>query len=218
MDDDIQTRLKETSQICLDAYVAWEGKKKDTKAQEELHSAIHELRKVSSRLEIELAISEKRLFFRTSKEQFSLPMSYYQYPNYMNFLSRLNDDDVSRLEVDRKLMIESLERISIFNTDSNRCTYFMLNTGETVLYSQGQEMGTATESLESVFSGELDKIAFPTKNLIDILNHFNSDKVKFALTGQEAPCGITGEDDPDYQVILMPMMIQEETYYTEDEA
>ncbi|XPV76180.1 MAG: DNA polymerase III subunit beta [Desulfovibrio sp.] len=177
-----------------------------------------ELKKWLTSDEIELAISEKRLFFRTSKEQFSLPMSYYQYPNYMNFLSRLNDDDVSRLEVDRKLMIESLERISIFNTDSNRCTYFMLNTGETVLYSQGQEMGTATESLESVFSGELDKIAFPTKNLIDILNHFNSDKVKFALTGQEAPCGITGEDDPDYQVILMPMMIQEETYYTEDEA
>lgn len=59
MDDDIQTRLKETSQTCLDAYGAWEGKKKDTKAQEELHAAIHELRKVSSRLEIELAISER---------------------------------------------------------------------------------------------------------------------------------------------------------------
>lgn len=59
MDDDIQTRLKETSKTCLDAYVAWEGKKKDTKAQEDLHAAIHELRKVSSRLEIELAVSER---------------------------------------------------------------------------------------------------------------------------------------------------------------
>ena len=57
--EDIQTRLKETSQTCLDAYLAWEGKKQDAKAQEELHTAIHELRKVSSRLEIELAISER---------------------------------------------------------------------------------------------------------------------------------------------------------------
>ena len=57
--EDIQTRLKEASKNCLEAYVAWEGQKKDSKAQEELHSAIHELRKVSSRLEIELAISER---------------------------------------------------------------------------------------------------------------------------------------------------------------
>ncbi len=59
MEEDIQTRLKETSQNCLDAYLAWEEKKQDPKAQEALHAAIHELRKVSSRLEIELAISER---------------------------------------------------------------------------------------------------------------------------------------------------------------
>ena len=38
------------------------------------------------------------------------------------------------------------------------------------------------------------------------------------LTGAEAPCGISGESDPEYLVILMPMMIQEETYYSEDNA
>ncbi len=57
--EDIQTRLQETSQNCLKAFAEWEGKKKDRKAQEDLHSAIHELRKVSSRLEIELAMSER---------------------------------------------------------------------------------------------------------------------------------------------------------------
>lgn len=59
MDSNIQTRLKEASQNCLDAFVGWENKKQDSKAQEALHAAIHELRKVSSRLEIELAMSER---------------------------------------------------------------------------------------------------------------------------------------------------------------
>jgi len=59
MDSNIQERLKETSQNCLEAIISWEDKKKDPKAQEELHVAIHELRKVSSRLEIELAMSER---------------------------------------------------------------------------------------------------------------------------------------------------------------
>ena len=59
MDSNIQERLKETSQNCLDAFVNWDSQKKDKQAQEELHAAIHELRKVSSRLEIELAMSER---------------------------------------------------------------------------------------------------------------------------------------------------------------
>lgn len=57
--DEIHTRLRDTSQNCLKAYEEWVGKKKDQKAQEALHSAIHELRKVSSRLEIELAVNER---------------------------------------------------------------------------------------------------------------------------------------------------------------
>lgn len=179
-----------------------------------------ELKKWLTADEIELNISEKRLFFRTGdgQETFSLPLSYYQYPNYNNFLSKLGEDNVSRLQVDRAEMINSLERISIFNTDSNRCTHLMLQPSEVVLYSQGQETGTATESMESQYSGDMERIAFPTKNLIEILSHFGSQNVEMVLTGSEAPCGITGPDDADYQVILMPMMIQEETYYTEEDA
>lgn len=59
MDSDIQTRLKDTAEKCLDAYMTWDTKKKDKKAQEELHATIHAARKVLSRLEIELAMSER---------------------------------------------------------------------------------------------------------------------------------------------------------------
>lgn len=57
--DDIQERLKETSQNCISSYEKWAGNKKDRPSAESLQEAIHELRKVSSRLEIELAISER---------------------------------------------------------------------------------------------------------------------------------------------------------------
>ncbi len=68
------------------------------------------------------------------------------------------------------------------------------------------------------FSGDLKKIAFPTRNLIEILNHFQSEKVTFRLTGAEGPCGVIGADDSDYQVIIMPMKIVEETYYSEEDG
>jgi DNA polymerase-3 subunit beta len=179
-----------------------------------------ELKKWLTADEIELAISDKRLFFRTGdqRETFTLPLSYYQYPNYQNFLAKLGDPDVSTLEVNRLEMVDALSRVALFNTDSNRCAYFKFDGSEVLVSAQGQETGMAQESLNATFSGDMQRIAFPTRNLIDILNHFNSDTVKFTLTGTEAPCGVSGSDDKDYKVIVMPMMIQEETYYTEENA
>ncbi len=58
-DTTIENRLRDTSSACIDAYVAWESNRKDAAASKELHSTVHELRKVASRLEIELAVSER---------------------------------------------------------------------------------------------------------------------------------------------------------------
>ncbi|WP_243439411.1 DNA polymerase III subunit beta [Fundidesulfovibrio soli] len=178
-----------------------------------------ELKKWLTADEIELAISQKRLFFRTQdqRETFSLPLSYFQYPDYKSFVGKLSTPGVSELQAEKGALSEALDRISIFNTDNNRCTYFQLETpGQLTLQSQGNDTGAATESMEAGFAGELKKIAFPTRDLLEILGHFHSPKVRFTLTGAEGPCGITGEDDADYLVIIMPMKIVEETYYSEE--
>tara|TARA_B100002003_G_scaffold38246_1_gene33829 strand:- start:324 stop:719 length:396 start_codon:yes stop_codon:yes gene_type:complete len=59
MSQEIKDRLKTTSEACLKCYEAWVENDKDLKVREALQDAIHELRKVSSRLEIELAVSER---------------------------------------------------------------------------------------------------------------------------------------------------------------
>jgi len=56
---DIEQRLKETSDDCLKSFKAWNDNKKSADNREALQDAIHELRKVASRMEIELAISER---------------------------------------------------------------------------------------------------------------------------------------------------------------
>ncbi|MFW5721955.1 MAG: DNA polymerase III subunit beta [Desulfohalobiaceae bacterium] len=176
-----------------------------------------ELRKWLSGNEIHFNIDQKRLFFtnQAQNEIFSLPLSYYEYPKYQNFLSRF-DASVSSMDVDRDELVDSLERVSLFNTDNQRCSYFVFDQSELVLYSQGQDTGEATELLSIAFTGELNKIAFPTRNLIEILAHFDSSGVRFDFTGQDGPCRITGDKDADYMVIVMPMQITEETYYTEE--
>ncbi len=57
--DEIQTRLTEISEKCVQSYEAWRKGMSDEALRETLQENIHELRKVASRLEIEIAMSER---------------------------------------------------------------------------------------------------------------------------------------------------------------
>lgn len=57
--DDIGQRLRDSSDQCMVSYATWSKAKRDTAAREALLEAVHELRKVAARLEIEIAASER---------------------------------------------------------------------------------------------------------------------------------------------------------------
>ncbi|NBX66064.1 MAG: hypothetical protein EBQ96_03605 [Proteobacteria bacterium] len=58
--DEIKQRLSASSDACIKAYEAWRAKTGDHSAREALQEAVHELRKVAARLEIELAVSDRK--------------------------------------------------------------------------------------------------------------------------------------------------------------
>ncbi len=181
---------------------------------------LSEMKKWLGTDEIDVNINDKRLFLRTAdkKESLSLPLSAYQYPDYSTFLARLEADGNATLNLGRADVQDALQRIAIFNSDSNRCTYFALTAKEAILTAAGQEVGSATETLDVEYAGTIDKIAFPTNNLLSILDHFASQKLTFTLTGAEGPCGIRGNDDAEYLVIIMPMKILDDTYLSEEQV
>ena len=170
--------------------------------------------------EIELNITDKRLYLRSldGAETLSLPRAAHEYPDYNIFMSKLASEDMNPMTLARKETIEALGRILIFNTESDRCTYMDLTAGEALLSAQGQDVGSANESLEVTYNGDIKRIAFPTRNLLDVLGHFVSAKIDMMLTGSEGPCGIRGGDDADYTVIIMPMKVSETTYYSEEDV
>lgn len=58
--DEIKQRLSTSSEACIKAYEAWRAKSSDHAAREALMEAVHELRKVAARLEIDLAVSDRK--------------------------------------------------------------------------------------------------------------------------------------------------------------
>lgn len=57
--DEIEQRLREASEACIKSYGDWRKNEKDSTGRESLQDSVHELRKVASRLEIEIAVSER---------------------------------------------------------------------------------------------------------------------------------------------------------------
>jgi DNA polymerase-3 subunit beta len=176
-----------------------------------------ELRKWLPNEELRFTVNDKRLFFTNHKQNeiFSLPVSYDRFPKYELFLTYF-ENETSTMALDKDELLESLERLSIFNTETQRCSYFVFDDQELVIYSQGQDTGEATESIPMDFQGHLDKIVFPTKNLIEVLHHFESDLIRFEFTKNDGPCKVSGDEDPGYVVVIMPVEIKEETYYTDE--
>jgi DNA polymerase-3 subunit beta len=178
---------------------------------------VHELRKWLNGDEIMLNISDRRFHLCTGSgsETMSVPRSHLTYPDYLHFLASLSGEDVARLEIDRKECQEALDRLSLFNSEEP-CTYFKFSPESLTLTAQSQETGSATENLDVRYSGGLERIAFHTRNLLEVLAHFQAGKLHLVLTGEEGPCGVTGDEDAGYTVLIMPMTIGKSVYYTEE--
>ena len=177
---------------------------------------VAELRKWLGSDEIMLNVSERRFHVRTlaGDETLSIPRSSnFTYPDYDAFMSRLESGDISKLDLDRKETIDSLDRLLIFETTG---VCFTLNPHSVELTAKGHEIGQAAEQIEQEYEGSLKTITFPPRDLMEILGHFQSGSIHYTFTGAEGPCGITGPEDADYMVILMPMKVAETTYYTEE--
>lgn len=57
--DKMKERLQAGAENCIKQYEAWRKKESDSEAREALRESIHELRKIASRLDIEMAVSER---------------------------------------------------------------------------------------------------------------------------------------------------------------
>ncbi len=184
---------------------------------------ISELRKWLGSDEIMLNISERRFHIRTGNgtETLSLPRSpNFTYPDYTVFMSRLESGEISCLSLDRREAIDVFDRLLVFaptGGNSIPSTLFRMSPDHIEFFAQGNDTGSANEQIEQEYGGSLKNISFPTKDLMEILSHFQSSTVQFTFTGEEGPCSIKGKDDADYIVILMPMKIEESSYYTEQE-
>ncbi len=130
-----------------------------------------------------------------------------QYPDY----NRLLPSEFERtITVERKPLIEVLERIGVFAAQKNDILKFSLSKSEQTLRisTEAPDVGSGQEALPIQFSGDDIDIAFNVKYLLDALKVINTQDVKISMNGATQPVVLQPLGAMQLRYLVMPVQIR----------
>ncbi|WP_373480049.1 DNA polymerase III subunit beta [Geminocystis sp.] len=157
---------------------------------------------------VSLYVDEGQIVFELDNQSLTSRRLDGAYPNYNQLIPKTFE---RFMVVDRKMLINSLERVSVFADGKNNMVKFNLiaNTNELILSVEARELGNAKEAVNVEITGDDFQIGFNIKYLMDGLKAINSDNIKFSLNGATQPVIINPLSGVDMTYLIMPVQIKE---------
>jgi DNA polymerase-3 subunit beta len=130
------------------------------------------------------------------------------YPNYNQLIPR----NFSRtMVIERKRLIESLERVGVLADQKNNMVRFRINSDDDVvtLVVEAKELGTAKESIPVQITGESLEIGFSIRYLMDGLKALPTDDIKMNFNEATQPVVINPLGGLNMTYLIMPVQIRD---------
>lgn len=174
--------------------------------------ALRELEKILSMAKdgesIALYVDEGQVVFELGQQNLTSRKLDGAYPNY----NQLIPNNFERtMIVDRKRMIESLERVSVLSDQKNNLVKFNLNPDneQVTLSVEAKELGNAKESINAEISGGNFEIGFNIRYLMDGLKALSANEIKFQLNGATQPVIATPLSGLQMTYLIMPVQLRD---------
>ncbi len=129
------------------------------------------------------------------------------YPNYRQLIPA----SFSRqLQVDRRALIAALERVAVLADQHNNVVKIVSDplAGQLLISADAQDVGSGSESLAAVVSGEAIQIAFNVRYLIDGLKAIAADQVELHCNAPTTPVILVPVGEPGFTYLVMPVQIR----------
>ena len=153
---------------------------------------------------IQVAVTEKNIFFKFDNQTISSSLIEGQFPNY----SRVIPDSQSfELIVKREELIGAVKRVSLLVENKSRRIFLNLRSGMIELNSEESEIGVAREEIECVYEGGETVIALNYSYLTDPLRVIGDDNIKILFTESNKAITVQPAEEADYFHIVMPMQL-----------
>jgi DNA polymerase III subunit beta len=112
-----------------------------------------------------------------------------------------------QFEVDRLLLLHTLQRASILSNEKFRGVRLILTTGNLRIVCTNSEQEEAQEELEVQYDGEALDIGFNVTYLLDVLNNLTSENIQCSFGDANSSALITIPGNEDFKYVVMPMRI-----------
>ncbi|SCY59521.1 DNA polymerase III, beta subunit [Nitrosospira sp. Nl5] len=112
-----------------------------------------------------------------------------------------------QFEVNRLLLLQTLQRASILSNEKFRGVRLILTTANLRIVCSNSEQEEAQEELEVRYDGEALDIGFNVTYLLDVLNNLSSETVQCSFGDANSSALITIPGNEDFKYVVMPMRI-----------
>jgi DNA polymerase-3 subunit beta len=152
----------------------------------------------------QLGLDGNNLVFKMSGVTVVMRLLDGQFPEYRQVVPE--KQKISIL-VGRKVLMESLRRVSILSSDRTLGLKLGLKKGILRVSTSNPDLGEAREDIEIDYDGQDLTIGFNARYLIDAMSAIETDNVEFSLEDDLSPGVFKPEGDNGYTCVVMPMRI-----------
>ena len=152
--------------------------------------------------EISIKIQKSQVCFKTSTVTIYSKLIDEVYPNYQQVIPSSIKEEV---EIDRQLLLDALERVSVMTMDEAHSTKLIFTSGKLTVTSAVSQIGEATDEVPIKYVGEKLEIIFNPSYVMDPLKAIDDDEVKIKLNDGHSPAVI--QCALPFIYVLMPLRI-----------
>ncbi|MBW2108334.1 MAG: DNA polymerase III subunit beta [Deltaproteobacteria bacterium] len=153
-----------------------------------------------------IAIGVQDKYFIAKKDSETLIVSLIdgEFPDYKLVVPQKCEKKII-LQKDSFLMM--LRRMSILSSEKYRGVVFRFEKEKLETIATNPEIGESREIIPITYGGPLIELAFNPKYFLDTVTRMKSDQVVIATQDEATPCIVSGEGDPGFLSVIMPMTI-----------
>lgn len=125
------------------------------------------------------------------------------YPNFQQVIPSING---ARMETDREIFQEALQRVAVISRDQHQGIRLALAPETLTLHAQAAAFGEGLETVEAVVSTEEFKVGFNARYLLDALRTCPGKRLQMHMKDALSPCLLICPDSQSgWKHVIMPL-------------
>jgi len=129
---------------------------------------------------------------------------------YLNYNSIIPKDFETKVRVNTKEILSSLERASLITAEEKKYPVKFNVTDEKIIISSNTEIGAVREEVRVDITGNKLDIGFNPKYFIESLKVIEDEEIDIYFTSSIGPCTIRPIEKNDYAYMILPVRIKNE--------